>query len=589
MRNTWNKKQLTLRTAIAAFALTTLFACGGGGGGGGDGEGQDRLGTIESGTGTAAPRTGGQATTPTTGGATTTPADGTTKPTDGAVTTTTPTDGASTTTTQPDATPAAVAVGFQAVLDTPVATVPPHPGHEPLATQVPPSPAPPATPAFTREWFVSPSGNDNNSGAAGQPFKTLAKGIQSVGPGEVLRVQGGDYNEAMILAGKDGSPAAKITIQGEGQPRITGGGNVAVQFKAKHWVVDGFKIDMQNQAKFAVSFEGNDEGSTLANSEVMNGTAGAGINVHTNSNGAIIENNNIHHFSRGDTDSHGIVVQTTTRNTTIRNNDIHDVSGDTAQCLGPEGYNNNPPADGLLIENNHLYGAQENALDIKTCHNVTIRNNRMHTFRAAPAGQGAKGDAIVIHLSAKNVIVEGNEIYDAGKGIALGGNRIGGPMPAGVVIRRNTIHDLIKDSLMEGTAMRIENSDGAVVVNNVFWNLQGPGVILGHGTNGPTQNLTLKNNIIGGTGLSLKVGSQAPGLKADGNLYPVGAQFSVNGAARSFDQWKASGQDVSSVTADPAFSPGGFKPGAAAVDKGQNVGLSFCGTAPDIGAVETAC
>lgn len=484
-----------------------------------------------------------------------------------------------------------VVVGVQPVADTPVADATPQPVlPSPTPTPVPAAPAPVI--AFSKEWVVSATGSDSNAGTAAAPFKTIARGLKEVGPGEVLKIRAGTYAENLLLDGKDGRADAKITIQGEGKPKLTGGAGTGalIQFKRQHWVVDGLDVDVMKQSRWGASFDGSVDGSVLANSELHNSVASAGVNVHTNATGATIENNKIHDFRRVADDSHGIVVQTTTRNTVIRNNDIYDVSGDSVQCLGPEGYNSNAPADGVLIENNRLYAvagrSQENGVDIKTCWNVTIRNNRMNGFRTAPAGQGAKGDAVVIHLSAKNVLVEGNDIFDAGKGIALGGNRFG-PMPAGVVIRRNTIHDLVKDSVMEGAAMRIENSDGAVVVNNSFWNLPGPGVILGHGTNGPTQNLVLKNNIIGGAP-ALKVGTQAPGLQSNGNLFAATAQFTLNGVGKTFVQWQQTGQDAQSVAASVSLSPT-FVPGPAAIDKGLNVGLAFCGSSPDIGSVETGC
>lgn len=572
MMHKHTKFKLSLSAAALAIALA---ACGGGqsGSGSAGGQGSDVIGSMENGT-TAEPRNAGQPTDQGPG---------------------TPTDTGNGAVSAPKG---VVAIGVQPVKDTPVDALASHPGHEPLTSQVDSSPAPAAQTQFTREWAVSPSGNDSNPGTAAAPFKTLAKGIASVGPGEVLRVMGGSYPETLVLTGKDGNANAKITIQGEGKPKITGAGSgssAIVQFKARFWVVDGFDIDAQSTTHWAASFDGNTEGSILANSELHNGTGSAGVNVYGNSTGAIIENNHIHNFRKSNDDSHGIVVQTTTHNTVIRNNDIHDVSGDSVQCLGPEGYSNNPPADGLVIESNHFYkapneGLGENAVDIKTCHNVTIRNNRMHGFRTAPANQGAKGDAVVVHLSAKNVTVEGNEIFDSGKGIALGGNRLGGPMPAGVVIRRNNIHDLVKEGVMEGTGIRVENSDAAVIVQNTIWNVPGYGMVLGHGTNGPTQNLTLKNNIIGGTGLALDMGGFLPGMQADGNLYAAGAQFRKgDGTTVAFTQWQQAGQDAHSVTGDPGFQSGSFAPGATAVDKGQNVGLSFCGAAPDIGSTETGC
>ncbi len=276
-----------------------------------------------------------------------------------------------------------------------------------------------------------------------------------------------------MLATPGASATSKITIQGEGKPKLVPGAGTGavVQFKAPCWVLDGFEIDVQSQPTYAVTFQGNTDGAVLANNEIHGGSLGGGITTYDSARGMTIENNHIHDFTRGNDDSHGIVIQPTTKKITIRNNDIHDNSGDSVQCLGPEGFSSLPPADGVVIENNHLYSNRENAVDIKTCANVIVRNNRMHGFRMASS---AKGDAVVIHMSAKNVTVEGNDISDCGKGISIGGNHTG-PVPTNIRIEKNRIHDLTTETGMEGTGIRVENSSGAKLLNNTITRTPGYG------------------------------------------------------------------------------------------------------------------
>jgi hypothetical protein len=485
-------------------------------------------------------------------------------------------------------------IGVQPVPDTPVAELPAHPDHAPIAqpspqpATAPAQPLPPPAPA-TREWVVSPTGADTGAGSAAQPFKTIAKAISVAGPGEKIRVLAGTYAERIVLGpnAKAGTPEAKITLQGEGKPRIIpgAGGGGLVQVRQPNWVVDGFELDLQSQPFFAVTFEGNTQGSVLANSELHHGTGGAGVTTYGNASGVTIENNHIHDFvkSSGNRDSHGVVVQTTSKNITVRNNDIHDNSGDSVQCLGPEGFSNNAPADGLVIENNHFYANRENAVDIKTCHNVVLRNNRMHQFRPSAT---AKGDAVVVHYSAKNVLIEDNEVYDSGKGISVGGNREG-PMPSGIVIRRNRVHDILNTNGGEGSGIRLENSEGTVVVNNTIVRAATAALVIGHGTGGPTANLVVQNNIIDSP-LAVSAGGQTPGVKMGSNLYAAGAQFKAGGSLVGLDAFKAAMGDTTSTTGATSAAPEA-PPTGAAVDTGANVGLPFCGAGPDIGAVEAGC
>ncbi|WP_043321807.1 right-handed parallel beta-helix repeat-containing protein [Corallococcus coralloides] len=550
------KTRHTLVASLAACTLALgLTACGGGGGSGGG--------------------TGGSS-----GGGTQAPA-----------TNTGSTPKVEKTPTAPGKAPP---IGVQPVENTPAAQMPEHADHAPIA-EPGPQPAVSAqamqeTPATTpaHDWVVSPNGDDGAQGTEAAPLRTIAMAVSKAGPGDRIRVLAGTYAERVVLGdnAKAGTPEAKITLQGEGRPKLTpgSGSGAAVQVRRANWIIDGFDIDVEGQPIFGVAFEGDVQGTVLANSDLHNGTGGAGVTMFNNAKGATIENNNIHDFVRttGNKDSHGIVMQPASYDVTVRNNDIHDNSGDSVQCLGPEGFSELPPATGLLVENNHFFNNRENAVDIKTCHDVIIRNNRMHKFQPS---ETAKGDALVIHYSANNVLVEDNEVYDAAKGISVGGNHEG-PVPQSVVVRRNRVHDITDAGGGEGTAIRLENSKGTVVVNNTITRARS-GIILGHGTGGPTESLRVENNIVDAP-VSMDVGGQAPGLKMSNNLYPAGAQFKTNGQLQALDAFKAATNDTTSNGGDVTVSDT-FAPSVAAQDKGMDQGQPFCGAAPDIGAVELGC
>ena len=62
-------------------------------------------------------------------------------------------------------------------------------------------------------WFVSPSGNDANSGTIDQPFLTISKGLTTVGNGGLLYLMGGTYLlPAKLGLSRTASPAATIRI-----------------------------------------------------------------------------------------------------------------------------------------------------------------------------------------------------------------------------------------------------------------------------------------------------------------------------------------------------------------------------------------
>jgi hypothetical protein len=474
----------------------------------------------------------------------------------------------------------------------PGATLPPDgetqtPPDESTGSPVPPPPPdespteepPVVTPTYKREWVVSTTGKDTAAGTAGAPLRTISRAITLAGPGELIRVRAGTYAERVLLMGsvRNGTAEAPITLLGEGKPRIVLGSQsgALMVVERSHWLIRGFDIDVENRPALGVALTGNLQGTFLADSEVHNARYGAAVSFHNGANGATLENNHIHHNSLSGEDSHGVMIQPTARNITVRNNVIHDNSGDSIQCYSEDGSMPGAPADGVLIEGNDLYGNYEQGLDIKTCSNVTVRRNKMHHSN----GNGA----MVVHMSAKNILIEENDFYESGLAIGVGGNRYG-PMPSGVVIRRNLIRDM-RTSRGTGGGLQMANSVGTQVYNNTFTRLQAPALILGSGEGGPTQDMVVKNNIIDAA-VAVKLGSQAPGLKMNSNLYRPGATFN----AWSLSQWNGRGQDGNSLESSTLFgNTSTLAPASVAVDRGEKLGVSFCGAAPDIGAVESGC
>lgn len=450
--------------------------------------------------------------------------------------------------------------------------------------------APDAGPVFLRDWVVSPTGNDSAAGTAVAPFRTISRAVAVAGPGERILVRAGTYAERVAIGvnAKAGAAFARITLQGEGKPRIIPGNtsSVMISIERPYWTVDGFEVDVQGARKYAVAFIGDAVGSVLSGSHLHGGTLGAGVTTYGGAHGASIEGNEIHGFWLQDVDSHGIAIQPSSRDITIRNNRIYGNSGDSIQCAGPEGLYDAPPPDHVLIEGNDLYGNVEQSIDIKSCYNVTVRRNRMHGARYDPVRGG--NATMVVHLSPRNVIIEENDFYDAGLAVGVGGVHTG-PVPYQVIIRKNRIHDMItQGGLMTGGGLVIANSESAVVENNTFTRLAGPALLLGTGDGGATSNLTVKNNLIEAATLVV-LGTQAPGLVMDSNLFQPGGVFRQLGTVLDFVHWQLLGYDGRSQQTLPGLNPDTFVPGPAAIDKGEDVGLPYCGAAPDVGAVETGC
>ncbi|WP_164019588.1 right-handed parallel beta-helix repeat-containing protein [Pyxidicoccus trucidator] len=404
---------------------------------------------------------------------------------------------------------------------------------------------------FSREWYVSPSGSDKAAGSKSAPFRTIGRALKAVGPGEAIQVQPGDYAESVVIDGsvKAGRKDAPITLRASGRARIFPGARGAlVQVRKPYWVVDGFEIDVKGQSRFAVVFEGNTEGSVLAGSHIHHGTLGGGVTTYGGARGVTIQDNHIHDFrKKPQGDSHGVVVQATSRDITLRGNDIHDNSGDSVQCLKPDGAGQTP-ARGVVIEDNRLYSSDENAVDIKTCRDVVVRDNDMHGFRKS---RSSAGEAVVVHYSARNVLVEGNRISDSGRGISVGGVKDGNqPSPTGVEVKDNRITNISKEGGGDGVGIRVENARDVTVEGNTIDKTEGYGMMLGLGANNaPSENLTVQENVVRGRNL-VRLGKHRPGLRMDRNRYSRGGLFKADPKeVQDLTAWKSvSGVDGTSVT-----------------------------------------
>jgi nitrous oxidase accessory protein NosD len=415
-----------------------------------------------------------------------------------------------------------------------------------------------------------------------------------VGPGEIVRVQQGTYAERLEIDAtmRAGTATAPITLRGEGKPKLipVSNGWFMARVQRPHWRIEGFEFDVRGQRQVAVTFSGDTQGTVLAGNELHHGTFGSGISTDSGARGVTIEDNHIHHFAQGSSDSHGVVIAPSSRDITVRGNNIHDNSGDSVQCLGPEGFSSNAPARGVLIEDNHLHTNRENAVDIKTCHDVTVRGNRMHGFARSST---SRGEALVVHYSAKNVVVEDNDISDAGLGVSVGGNRVG-PPPTNVSVRRNRIHGL---RTPEGSGIRIENGVDVRVLHNTLTGTQGFALVVGHGTGGDSANVLVRNNLFA-TRNAVNLGPHAPGLVMQSNRYLPGAGFATGDffvptttwVGGTLATWQEDGRDTGSQESASALADAAtLTPGPGAVDQGMDLGLPFCGAAPDIGAAESGC
>ncbi|WNG28219.1 DUF1565 domain-containing protein [Cystobacter fuscus] len=460
-----------------------------------------------------------------------------------------------------------------------------------------------ATPEFSRVLWVSPSGQDTAAGTESAPFRTVAKALSQVKPGEAIFLKSGTYTERPRLEEKGGSSSLYLTLKAapDAKPVFKGGTGAKtplLDVRGAYWRVEGITFDAAGDKAFAAYWRG--EGAhhgILRGCTLKNGTEGAGVYVADKARDVLIEGNSISNFQRAGDDSHGVCVQTNSKNVIVRANDIHHNSGDGVQCLSSEGgaTEEGTPFDNLLVEDNDLHENHENGVDIKTCTHVTLRGNRVWGHRRTPS---SAGEGVVVHLSARDVTIEDNEVRDNGRGIQIGGIRQGEP-PTHIVLRRNRVFDGYNAESNDGSGIRVDAAIDVKVDNNTVWNMPAYGLIVGNGETGASQGVRVRNNILGAcSAATVRLGTTLQDTAFDGNLYAAlkgAAVLRKGGSYLNLTAWRSStGWDAHSLDASPAFRSGATADfwldlASPARDAGLSLGDTYCGQGPDIGARESDC
>jgi hypothetical protein len=321
-------------------------------------------------------------------------------------------------------------------------------------------------PTRAADWFVSPGGVGNGSGSF--PFGRIQDAINAAGPGDVVIVAPGTYNESLQTV-RDGAFNAPITLRAA-MPRaaiVTRPGRVLSVAHA-YLVVDGFVLDGQYGADDTVRVTGSGDFFQLRGTEVRRSTKDL-IDL-ADPEGVTIEGCLLHHAlnaAEGRTDAHGIVAGAV-QNLTIRGTEIHTFSGDGLQ-LDPG--RSAPGWDLVMVEGSTIWLAPldvaengfaagvvpgENAIDTKQ----STDNMRSRLVVRDTIAYGFRG-GLINNMAAFNlkeyvdVTVDGVTVYDSEIAFRLRGPGTG----ARVLLKNALVHDVT-------TAFRYEDN----IQNLRIWN-----------------------------------------------------------------------------------------------------------------------
>jgi hypothetical protein len=479
----------------------------------------------------------------------------------------------------------------------------------------------PADVKYVKKSMSSGDGSQLN------PWGSIQEAMDHLSPGQIAYVYPDTYPENVEtkISGLPTKPIRLAALDPANRPIITAAVNNAPVMKIQHsyWIVDGFELKgpsapTTDSALVVTKTVGvNTEYVALLNIHAHDGGGGAGVNFGYVKH-AVLRNSTIHDFRKTLPtldDSHGVLVGPGSDHILIEGNESWGNSGDSVQCQGTNDLLANPPKDiqpddpkNVTIFNNHYRSDDENAVDIKSCQSVTVRDNNFHSY--VPSARSTLGTVIVVHYNADNVLIEGNEIWDSNWGASVGSIQFG--QVRSITFRRNRVHDLRPGGSVTTLGFRIGPAEAAIVYNNTFHGLSPPdastsAVRIGNDSNEYVRLAAVFNNIVHEAGAAFKyhlgyIGKLATGsnlIGATSGQQPLIINYNFTPLA-SWQAWQpppiGSNKNFdcgTTLTSDPQFVPGTsyrLQPGSPAQGNAiwpEDLDFAVCVPGPDIGAVET--
>ena len=479
-----------------------------------------------------------------------------------------------------------------------------------------------ASSAKAANYYVDPAGNDANSGgSSSSAWKTMAKvGGWKFQPGDTIYLKrGGLWRETLAIksSGIESEPIT-FTAYGTGALPIINGSNVIAGWKHSSGSVYFTSLNSRPYNVYSDGlpnwglFMASSVSSMKAGSWYYNGSAlyiwladGSNPAIHVieaavrqsgiSVNGASSNNNSVRSvtfkFSAGSSGQGGTatanvnyitidhVMTERTGNYGIQfydsvaplvSNCTMVQNGTGQQDFGYYNALHSDLAPNAIYEGNTVsYGGGHNAIQMQRADGGQILDNSVTEWNH---------NGIDVKLST-NILVQGNIAHDSSMGSGLYTEYV-----KGYTAEQNIIYN---------TPMGIQNNlqTTAYLFNNSMLNTSGGGIYLGPASGGSAD---IENNISSGATMALQnAGGYAMTENYNDWAPSSGSPTQIKTGSSDYDvtRWMTMAGHNHDMSVDPKWvsAPANFtlQAGSSCVNAGTDVGLSYKGSAPDLGAIES--
>jgi len=435
---------------------------------------------------------------------------------------------------------------------------------------------------WATDYYVSPSGNDSNSGSIGSPWKTIQFATDQLVAGDNLYLRAGTYFEKIDL-NVSGASGNRITISNYQNEivKIDGTGNTSVVFLLR----------ILNQNYITI------QGIHFTNNVMLDAQ---GILVSGNCDGIYLLDNKISEINFSSTpnspatpstNAQGIIVYGTNGSNSlsdlkINGNEVFDCMLGYSEALAVNGN-----VDGFEVLDNYVHDNTNIGIDIighegeapanDQARNGLIKDNIVHDCVSSYATSGG-----IYVDGGKDLIIENNVTYKNGYGIEVGCEN-SGKTTSNIIIRNNLIYNNVTAGLSLG-GFDYPNSGKVVdcsVTGNTFYQNDSSNSFLGEFYLSYSENCIITSNIIylNSNNTFAYTELSQPNIVVDYNnifLDTGAANFEVSWNGTFYfgyaNYLNGTGNDANSIFGDPLFLDENIlnpdlhlQIGSAAIDNGD--------------------